>query len=123
MRTPTVLILTVLLSSLPALLVEAVCCSVKLVTATGSGMDGKYTFMEEASAAAKDPMCFDGCIYSRDGRAGEEYCFQAVDGGATIEDQCAAPSQGATDGMTPPMITTGRPARRPLERSQRSRGM
>ena len=70
-------------------------------------MDGKYTFVKEESVPGKDPMCFDGCIYSRDGRDGEEYCFQVVQGGAIIDDQCGAPSQEVTDGMTPPIFNTG----------------
>merc|ERR1712123_338089 len=55
------------------------------------GLVGTYTLLNDV-ADDKNPACFDGCVYTRDGRQGEEYCFQAVDGGADIEDQCDAPT-------------------------------
>ena len=65
------------------------CCSVKVVTGTGElGMDGVYTYSQ--TNQGRDSACADGCVYSREGRVGEEYCFQAVEDGARIEDVCGS---------------------------------
>merc|ERR1712123_312836 len=55
------------------------------------GLVGTYTLLNDVSDD-KNVACFDGCVYAREGRQGEEYCFQAVDGGADIEDQCDVPT-------------------------------
>eukprot|EP00091_Calanus_sinicus_P022424 TRINITY_DN709_c0_g1_i7.p1 TRINITY_DN709_c0_g1~~TRINITY_DN709_c0_g1_i7.p1 ORF type:complete len:150 (+),score=48.25 TRINITY_DN709_c0_g1_i7:143-592(+) len=70
------------------------CCSKKIVTgqvAEDAGLAGTYTFVKDVQGD-KDGACFDGCIYSRDGKPGEEYCFQATNNGAEIADQCDAPT-------------------------------
>merc|ERR1712106_850704 len=85
-------VLFLVLCSLPYM--HAECCHKKIVTgaaAEAKGLEGTYTLLNDV-ADDKNPACFDGCVYSRDGRQGEEYCFQAVAGGADIEDQCDAPT-------------------------------
>merc|ERR1712106_57722 len=92
MTSPAFLLL-VLYNVLPldAQTTQATCCNTKIVTGSpGNTLDGTYSYLEEAGT--KDPNCADGCIYSMVGRAGEEYCFQAVAVGATIKDECDAPT-------------------------------
>merc|ERR1711892_850362 len=84
-------VLFLVLCSLPYM--QALCCTKKIVSGTAAaGLEGTYTLLNDV-ADDKNPACFDGCVYSRDGRQGEEYCFQEVAGGADIEDQCDAPTQ------------------------------
>jgi len=88
-------VLFLVLHSLPHLLAQ--CCNTKIVTgalAEEKGLAGTYSLLTDV-ADAKDAACADGCVYSREGRDGEEYCFQAVAAGADIEDQCDAVT-GAT---------------------------
>merc|ERR1711892_1497688 len=88
-------VLFLVLCSLPYM--QALCCTKKIVSGTAAaGLEGTYTLLNDV-ADDKNPACFDGCVYSRDGRQGEEYCFQEVAGGADIEDQCDAPT-GTTAG-------------------------
>merc|ERR1712106_791824 len=90
-------VLFLVLCSLPYM--HAECCTKKIVTgaaAEDKGLDGIYTLLNDVSDD-KNAACFDGCVYSREGKLGEEYCFQAVAGGADIEDQCDAPT-GTTAG-------------------------
>merc|ERR1712106_692596 len=85
-------VLFLVLCSLPYM--HAECCHKKIVTgaaAEDKGLEGTYTLLNDVSDD-KNVACFDGCVYSRDGRQGEEYCFQEVAGGADIEDQCDAPT-------------------------------
>merc|ERR1712123_471633 len=85
-------VLFLVLCSLPYM--HAECCTKKIVTgaaAEDKGLDGIYTLLNDVSDD-KNVACFDGCVYSREGRQGEEYCFQEVSGGADIEDQCDAPT-------------------------------
>merc|ERR1719431_779301 len=82
-------VLFLVLHSLPHLLAQ--CCNTKIVT---GALAGTYSLLTDV-ADAKDAACADGCVYSREGRDGEEYCFQAVAAGADIEDQCDAVT-GAT---------------------------
>ena len=59
------------------------------MTETGElGMDGVYSYSE--TNQGRDAACADGCVYSREGRVGEEYCFMAVVDGANIEDVCGS---------------------------------
>merc|ERR1712106_327702 len=93
MTSPAFLLL-VLYNVLPldAQTTQAICCNTKIVTGSpGNTLDGTYSYLKN-EAGTKDPNCYDGCIYSREGRAGEEYCFQAVAVGATIKDECDAPT-------------------------------
>merc|ERR1711892_1553012 len=86
-------VIFLVLCSLPYMHAQS-CCTKKIVTgaaAEAKGLVGTYTLLNDV-ADDKNPACFDGCVYSRDERQGEEYCFQAVDGGADIEDQCDAPT-------------------------------
>merc|ERR1712106_285410 len=85
-------VLFLVLCSLPYM--HGLCCTKKIVTgaaAEAKGLVGTYTLLNDVSDD-KNVACFDGCVYSRDGRQGEEYCFQEVAGGADIEDQCDAPT-------------------------------
>merc|ERR1712106_922270 len=85
-------VLFLVLCSLPYM--HGLCCTKKIVTgaaAEDKGLDGIYTLLNDV-ADDKNAACFDGCVYSREGKLGEEYCFQAVAGGADIEDQCDAPT-------------------------------
>merc|ERR1712106_461163 len=85
-------VLFLVLCSLPYM--HGLCCTKKIVTgaaAEDKGLDGIYTLLNDVSDD-KNVACFDGCVYKREGRQGEEYCFQAVAGGADIEDQCDAPT-------------------------------
>merc|ERR1712106_1312609 len=85
-------VLFLVLCSLPYM--HAQCCTKKIVTgaaAEDKGLVGTYTLLNDVSDD-KNVACFDGCVYSREGRQGEEYCFQEVSGGADIEDQCDAPT-------------------------------
>merc|ERR1712184_110892 len=76
------------------------CCQKKVVTAPADHA-GTYTFLRKFDGD-KDSNCFDSCIYSKEGEAGEEYCFKAVDTNpATIDDQC-----DATTGPTSAAPTT-----------------
>merc|ERR1712106_503972 len=90
-------VLFLVLCSLPYM--QALCCTKKIVSGTAAedkGLEGTYSLLNDV-ADDKNPACFDGCVYTRDGRQGEEYCFQAVAAGADIEDQCDAPT-GTTAG-------------------------
>merc|ERR1712106_622909 len=90
-------VIFLVLCSLPYM--HAECCHKKIVTgaaAEAKGLVGTYTLLDDVSDD-KNVACFDGCVYAREGRQGEEYCFQAVAGGADIEDQCDAPT-GTTAG-------------------------
>merc|ERR1711892_92975 len=85
-------VLFLVLCSLPYM--HALCCAKKIVTgaaAEDKGLDGIYTLLNDVSDD-KNVACFDGCAYSREGKLGEEYCFQEVAGGADIEDQCDVPT-------------------------------
>merc|ERR1712106_190834 len=85
-------VIFLVLCSLPYM--HAECCTKKIVTgaaAEAKGLVGTYTLLDDVSDD-KNVACFDGCVYAREGRQGEEYCFQAVAGGADIEDQCDAPT-------------------------------
>merc|ERR1719234_80001 len=70
-----------------------ICCQKKTVTGTPD-LDGVYTFKKEFEAGQKDENCEDGCIYTRDGRAEEEYCFKATQQGANIDEECEAVTDG-----------------------------
>merc|ERR1712183_1080259 len=77
------------------------CCLKKVVSGTGN-MDGTYNY-KKTFDGEKDVNCHDGCIYTREGREGEEYCFKWVDSGAAnINDECGAPT-----GTTPPPSSSG----------------
>merc|ERR1712106_602690 len=85
-------VIFLVLCSLPYM--HADCCTKKIVTgaaAEDKGLEGTYTLLNDVSDA-KNVACFDGCVYTREGRQGEEYCFQEVAGGGDIEDQCDAPT-------------------------------
>merc|ERR1712123_368664 len=85
-------VIFLVLCSLPYM--HALCCTKKIVSgaaAEDKGLDGIYTLLNDVSDD-KNVACFDGCVYSREGKLGEEYCFQEVAGGADIEDQCDAPT-------------------------------
>ena len=57
---------------------------------------GTYNFIRTFDGE-KDVNCYDGCIYSKEGSPNEEYCFKAVTSdGATINDECDAPTSPAT---------------------------
>merc|ERR1711872_84740 len=109
--------LTIFLLAFPCLGEEVACCQAKIVTDSGS-MDGTYTYKQYNPG--REPECFDGCVYSKDGAPGDEYCLQAVEKGANIEDQCGGSSTLA-DGSTP-KVTTGNPAKKYFER-KRARGL
>merc|ERR1719154_1073604 len=94
MQSAAVLLL-VLCSALPLnAQTPGTCCQVKIVKdSPGNTLDGTYTFKKEGTNL--DPVCVDGCIYTRDtGPATDEYCFQRSDAGATIEDKCDATPAG-----------------------------
>merc|ERR1711970_566183 len=102
--------LSLVLYSLSYLQAQDICCKIKIVSGTladDQGLSGTYTLLRDAGAAP-DEACANGCVYSRDGMEGDEYCFQAVAAGADIEDQeCGADTgptdpAGATDGATDP---------------------
>merc|ERR1712236_94702 len=102
--------LSLVLYSLSYLQAQDICCKIKIVSGTladDQGLAGTYTLLRDAGAAP-DEACANGCVYSRDGMEGDEYCFQAVAAGADIEDQeCGADTgatdpAGATDGATEP---------------------
>merc|ERR1712106_1284923 len=85
-------VIFLVLCSLPYM--HADCCTKKIVTgaaAEAKGLVGTYTLLNDVSDD-KNVACFNGCVYAREGRQGEEYCFQEVAGGADIEDQCDAPT-------------------------------
>merc|ERR1711892_1533654 len=86
-------VLFLVLCSLPYMHAQS-CCTKKIVSgaaAEAKGLVGTYTLLDDVSDD-KNVACFDGCVYAREGRQGEEYCFQEVSGGADIEDQCDAPT-------------------------------
>jgi len=102
--------LSLVLYSLSYLQAQDICCKIKIVSGTladDQGLSGTYNLLRDAGAAP-DEACANGCVYSRDGMEGDEYCFQAVAAGADIEDQeCGADTgatdpAGATDGATEP---------------------
>merc|ERR1712106_472434 len=99
-------VLFLVLCSLPYM--HGLCCTKKIVTgaaAEDKGLEGTYTLLNDV-ADDKNPACFDGCVYSREGKQGEEYCFQSVAGGADIEDQCDAPT-GTTAAVAGAQTTAG----------------
>merc|ERR1711970_321529 len=102
--------LSLVVYSLSYLQAQDICCKTKIVSGTlaeDQGLAGTYTLLRDAGTAP-DAACANGCVYSRDGMEGDEYCFQAVAAGADIEDQeCGADTgatepAGATDGATEP---------------------
>merc|ERR1712013_388912 len=102
--------LSLVLHSLSYLQAQDICCKIKIVSGTlaeDQGLAGTYTLIRDAGVAP-DQACANGCVYSRDGVEGDEYCFQAVAAGADIEDQeCGADTgatepAGASDGATEP---------------------
>merc|ERR1711936_745434 len=96
--------LSLVLYSLSYLQAQDICCKIKIVSGTlaeDQGLSGTYTLLRDAGAAP-DEACANGCVYSRDGVQGDEYCFQAVAAGADIEDQECGADTGATDGATDP---------------------
>merc|ERR1712168_692134 len=102
--------LSLVLYSLSYLQAQDICCKTKIVSGTlaeDQGLAGTYTLLRDAGVAPA-AACANGCVYSRDGMEGDEYCFQAVAAGADIEDQeCGADTgatepAGATDGATEP---------------------
>merc|ERR1719347_1936391 len=106
--------LSLVLHSLSYLQAQDICCKTKIVSGTlaeDQGLAGTYTLIRDAGVAP-DQACANGCVYSRDGVDGDEYCFQAVAAGADIEDQeCGADTgatepAGATDGATEPAGTS-----------------
>merc|ERR1711936_501060 len=79
------------------------CCARKVVSGTDN-LDGTYNYVKTFDGE-KDENCYDGCIYTREGRTGEEYCFKWVNSGAAnINDECEAPT-----GTTPPMTGSSLP--------------
>merc|ERR1711874_6028 len=78
-----------------------ICCLKKVVSGTVNNMDGTYLY-KKTFDGEKDENCYDGCIYTREGRPEEEYCFKFVtSGAANINDECEA-----STGSTPPMTGT-----------------
>merc|ERR1711892_1283912 len=97
-------VLFLVLCSLPYM--HALCCTKKIVSGAAAGdLEGTYTLLNDVEDE-KNPACFDGCVYAREGKLGEEYCFQSVAGGADIEDQCDAPT-GTTAAAAGAQTTAG----------------
>merc|ERR1712123_330198 len=97
-------VLFLVLCSLPYM--HAECCTKKIVSGVAAGdLEGTYTLLNDVEDE-KNPACFDGCVYAREGKLGEEYCFQSVAGGADIEDQCDAPT-GTTAAAAGAQTTAG----------------
>merc|ERR1712179_539423 len=93
--------LSLVLYSLSYLQAQDICCKIKIVSGTladDQGLSGTYTLLRDAGTAP-DEACANGCVYSRDGMEGDEYCFQAVAAGA---DTGPTDPAGATDGATEP---------------------
>merc|ERR1712168_875252 len=91
--------LSLVLYSLSYLQAQDICCKTKIVSGTlaeDQGLAGTYTLLRDAGVAP-DAACANGCVYSRDGMEGDEYCFQAVAAGADIEDQECGADTGATE--------------------------
>merc|ERR1719400_2016768 len=94
---------------------EEGCCLKKVVSGTSNDMDGTYNY-KKTFDGTKDENCFDGCIYTREGREGEEYCFKFVtSGAANINDECGAPT-GTTpaSGSSPGAQSTPPPSESPV---------
>merc|ERR1712025_119087 len=92
-------ILCLVLYTLPHMQAQDVCCNIKIVSgalAEDKGLAGTYNLLRNAGEAP-DTACANGCVYSREGAAGEEYCFQAVAAGADIEDQECNAVTGTTE--------------------------
>jgi len=53
------------------------CCKgvIKVTGDDTAGLAGDYTFIEERTPKP-NPLCYDGCIYNRDGNTEDEYCFE-----------------------------------------------
>merc|ERR1711953_1451451 len=84
------------------------CCYKKTVTGTANQMDGTYYFKKNV-VDVKDPNCADGCLYTREGRESEEYCFKAVTSGAAdINNECEAPT-GTAEGTGMPSESPSMP--------------
>merc|ERR1712142_393536 len=82
---------------LPSLKAQS-CCQKRIVSgpvAVDAGLDGTYTLIKDVKGD-KDVKCADGCIYSREGKTGEEYCFKAVENGADVKDEECAAVTGTT---------------------------
>ena len=86
----TRLCLALLSLCLPASL-QSDCCYKKVVSGSNDGIDGTFIFKRKFDGE-KDPICSDDCIYSKEGRDGEEYCFKPVSSDAPdINEECQAP--------------------------------
>jgi len=87
----------VIFAFLPSLKAQS-CCQKRIVSgpvAVDAGLDGTYTLIKDVKGD-KDVNCADGCIYSREGKTGEEYCFKAVENGADVKDEECAAVTGTT---------------------------
>merc|ERR1711973_94660 len=86
----TRLCLVLLSLYLPASL-QSECCYKKVVSGSNDGLDGTFIFKRKFEGE-KDPICSNDCIYSKEGRDGEEYCFKVVSSDAPeINEECQAP--------------------------------
>jgi len=84
-------------------MVAGECCPTILVTGM-EGLDDTYTFSEDRGSKP-EPVCEDGCVYTRVSSPEDEYCFKAEETGglAQCQDVGTTPSlqtlEGQKDGL------------------------
>ena len=73
------------------------CCYKKVVNSPAN-FKGTYLLKKEVSSEEKNSNCVDGCIYIREDRQGEEYCFRKeLSEPASISDECEAQLQDTSE--------------------------
>merc|ERR1712180_404464 len=98
------------------------CCQFVVVEdAAGEyiGLNGNYILKVDTAGDLPDPICLDGCVYTRQGApTEEEYCFrEETTSGASVEqNSCPAlPSTALTGTSTPSATSIGTTAQASLE--------
>merc|ERR1711962_1723338 len=101
------------------------CCQFVVVEdAAGEyvGLNGNYILKVDTAGDLPDPICLDGCVYSKQGApTEEEYCFrEETTSGASVEqNSCPAlPSTALTGTSTPSATSIGTTAQASLESIQ-----
>merc|ERR1719228_3109918 len=67
-------------------LVHGQCCPTQIVSGMGT-LDGTYSLAEDRTSPP-EPVCIDGCVYTRPSNPSDQYCFKSESTSGTV--QCSA---------------------------------
>merc|ERR1719228_152488 len=67
-------------------LVHGQCCPTQIVSGMGT-LDGTYSLAEDRTSPP-EPVCVDGCVYTRPGNPSDQYCFKSESSSGNV--QCSA---------------------------------